>query len=113
MSDSMKKAFDIVKGGDKFKTNPIAIRMKAKNDAKDLGRSLGKGHVPKAQRRDYRVGTKDEYPKKFRDAFVEAVGISNKAHPYGPDGKDFWKGMRGGSTKGHSNPGLDSTPRHK
>jgi len=29
----------------------------------------------------YRVGTADEYPKRERDAFVEAVEIYNKAHP--------------------------------
>lgn len=29
----------------------------------------------------YTVGTEDEYPKKERDAFIEAVGIYNKAHP--------------------------------
>lgn len=29
----------------------------------------------------YRPGTEDEYPKKERNAFVEAVGIYNKAHP--------------------------------
>lgn len=37
------------------------------------------GKPPK--KRKYKVGTEDEYPKDFRDAYVEAVDISSKAHP--------------------------------
>jgi hypothetical protein len=32
-------------------------------------------------KKSYRVGTEDEYPKRERDNFIEAVEIYNKAHP--------------------------------
>lgn len=35
----------------KFAENPIAKRMKAKNEAKDLGRRLGTGHVDNVLKR--------------------------------------------------------------
>jgi hypothetical protein len=75
MKDPMKKAFDIVKGGDRFKTNPVAKRYKETLQKRADSRAA-KGHVSQ-------------------------------------NTEDFWKGMRGAPTKGHSNPGLDSTPRNK
>lgn len=43
-------------------------------------RAIDKYQAERAEKK-YRVGTSDEYPKKERDAFIEAVDIYNKAHP--------------------------------
>lgn len=53
----MKKGYDqkkrelAQKYGQKFKDNPVASRMAAKNEAKDLGRRMGSGDIPDVLKR--------------------------------------------------------------
>lgn len=59
-----------------FSDNKFAKKYKKTLEKRDKDR----GSKSKALKK-YKVGTKDEYPKKFRNAFTEAVGIYNKNHP--------------------------------
>ncbi len=64
---------------EQFKSNPVIKKYKDKLDDKQDSKGFKKAKSQALKK--YKVGTKDEYPKKFRNAFVEAVGIYNKNHP--------------------------------
>ncbi len=64
-----------------FATNEFAKKYSNTLKKREESRHAKKAKSQALSERKYHVGTKDEYPKKFRKAYVEAVGIYNKNHP--------------------------------